>query len=345
MFVVAAVAAVLASIVIPAGSAQACATCGTPNGNGYTVQAAVTFSGDAVRGGAGTVTIGVPATCWWAPEDQVGVTPALNSTDPSTWLAWFDAMSNTTITFVPARVALGERSTWEAAVKAAQSGQKIQLYRANCATNAPKCAQTTFAGGRAIAPPPGWGNCGLTALYHFYPQGNPAPPMIDPEQLAILARDHMDITDPQVERNPQIASLGQATLVGLPTYFWVTNPVAVGGVGGTRSVTAQVGRVSATVVARTDGLSILAPGDGVMCSPGQALQAYSAGHAGGCSLTFRKASVGYAGGYPVEASTTWTATWIGTGRPTPQPIDGPVGGQATFAVPVAEAQAITTGTG
>ncbi len=65
--------------------------------------------------------------------------------------------------------------------------------------------------------------------------------------------------------------------------------------------------------------------------------------AAGCSLGFRRASVGYASGFPVEAATAWTATWAGS--------DGTVGAalpgttrQTPFNVPVAESQAVVSRT-
>jgi hypothetical protein len=128
----------------------------------------------------------------------------------------------------------------------------------------------------------------------------------------------------------------------LPTWFWVTNPAAVGGGDGERDITATLGDVSATVTAKTRGLSLSSPGGGNDCTPTQALVKYSdsASPAGACTVEFTRASVAYPKGYPLAASTDWGATWVGS--------DGLSGGLAPLArnfvanVPVAEVQNIVT---
>lgn len=335
--------AMFAALVIPAGSAQACVTCGSGGGGGgYVVQARVTFSGDAAPGGGGTVTMGVPATCWWEQYESA-------PTDPTQWEQWYeDTLKALGSGSEVAGFAfeMGDVSRWkEAAARAAATHTPLRVYYAKCLDNATCQKLAAFVGGPTKDASVGYGKpCPVPLAFNFFAPGAEPAPQVDPEQLALLARDRMVIGNPNVDRNPKVGDLGGATLVALPTYFWVTNPLAVGGVGGHRTITARVGPVFATVVATTDGLVLYAPsGDGAQCPPAQAIKAYSAGIPGGCSVTFTKASVGYPGGYPVTATTTWGATWTGTGQPAPQAIDGPVGGNATVNVPVAESQAITTG--
>ena len=335
--------------VVGVSATSACAGCSTggQTPGGYSVQAQVHFTGDAAPGGGSTISTGVPATCWWSGFDQANAefnTPSASSTDPSTWLAYYD-WTQTAIngTFTPARVTYGERSVWEAAVARAQAGEKLQLFKASCRESAPECAVTTYVGGAAVKAPVGWGNCGLPVTFSFFPVGAPPVPTVDPADLALLARDHMVIPDPQIDRNPKVGTLGGATLVALPTWFWVTDPAAVGGSAGTRTIRAEVGAVWAQVAAKTGGLTVTSPSGGTTCSPSVAATPYRTGapDASGCTVAFHAASVGYPGGYPVDATTTWEAAWTGSGSTSGQLAGLTRGSQVT--VPVAESQAIVTG--
>jgi hypothetical protein len=178
---------------------------------------------------------------------------------------------------------------------------------------------------------------------------NTPPPLIEPEALAEVARDVMVLPLPDVERNPKTAGAGLAgaTFVNLPTWFWVTDPAAVGGATGRRTIRAEVngGAVWAEVVAATQGLVITSPAGATTCPPTTATRPWSPGtnDATGCTVAFERASVGYPSGYPVTAATTWDATWTGSGG---------TGGtlpalarQTVTQVPVAESQAIVTTTG
>jgi len=176
---------------------------------------------------------------------------------------------------------------------------------------------------------------------HRFFAGATPQPLVDPEDLAQVARDYMAIPDPVAERNPKLDLTGGGTLVSLPTWFWVTNPDAVGAAtGGTRTIRAQVGPVWAEVVARTSGLSINSPAGGTSCSPDRAVRVYAPGadDSTGCTVAFDAASVRYADGYPVDLSTSWSATWTGSGG-TGGVLPG-LSRTVTTNVPVAESQAL-----
>ncbi|WP_088287931.1 hypothetical protein [Kineosporia sp. A_224] len=190
----------------------------------------------------------------------------------------------------------------------------------------------------------------LAVTHRAFAVGTPTPPpLVAPEALAEAARDVMVLPLPDVERNPKTtgAGLAGATFVNLPTWFWVTDPAAVGGATGRRTIRAEVagGAVWAEVVATTQGLVITSPAGATSCPPTTATQVWSPGtdDTSGCTVAFERASVGYANGYPVTAATTWDATWTGSGG---------TGGtlpalarQTVTQVPVAESQAIVTTTG
>ena len=325
-------------VVIPAGSAQACTTCGSDTGGtGYSVTATVHFSGDAAPGGGGGYSMSVPASCWWESWGQV---PA----DPAKWVDFYNDYvkglgSGSEVAagyFTVPRI-----EAWQAAAARAAAGEKIAVYQAHC-VDSDLCKIKAFVGGETAYDYPGM-ECPLPLLVNFFPAGAPPAPQVDPEDLARIARDNMVIDNPIVDRNPKVTAVDQATLVGLPTWFWVTNPASVGGATGTRTIRAEVGPVWAEVVATTGGLTITSPAGGRSCAPTVASTAYSPGasDAAGCTIAFSRASVGYAGGYPVDASTAWTATWTGSGGAGGQ-LDG-LARTTTVNVPVAESQALVQG--
>lgn len=330
----------VAVVAIPSGSAQACTGCGAdPTGGGFRVTASVVFSGDAAPGGGGTFSVSVPATCYWKPA----ALPA----DPADWVQWlldqqrqYSGQGSET---AGGYYMLGDQATYEQAAARALAGERITAYVATCRDNALCTDLAGFVGGPTHDASMGLGDpCPVPGAYQFFPPGAPPAPKVDPEDLAKMAQERMVIPDPQVDRNPKVGDLGEATLVTLPTWFWVTNPPAVGGATGTRTIRAEVGPVFAQVVATTDGLVITSPAGGATCAPTVATTPYSPGAAdsAGCTVSFTRASVGYANGYPVDTSTAWTATWTGSGG-----SGGTLPGLARNSqvdVPVAESQAITT---
>ncbi|WP_166353184.1 hypothetical protein [Phytoactinopolyspora limicola] len=172
------------------------------------------------------------------------------------------------------------------------------------------------------------------------------PVVVEPEELAVAAREFLHLPEPEVDRNPKAVAAGGATMVNLDTWFWVTDPDAVGGPDGERSVRASIPEfgVWAEVTATTAGLTLDSPAGGVRCEPARAIQQWSPGASdgSGCTVQFRKASVGYPGGYPVAARTEWSATWTGvdiSGTERSGDFE-PVTVTSDTTVPVAEMQTI-----
>jgi hypothetical protein len=185
----------------------------------------------------------------------------------------------------------------------------------------------------------------VTFLYKAFNVNEPVPaPRVSTEELAQAARKEMRIPAPTTERNPKIDAAGAPTLVGLPTWFWVA-PAAVGGDHGVRTITAALAGpqpLSATVTAKTDGLQLNSPAGAAHCGPERAAVKYAKNlpDTAGCTLQFTKASVGYAKGYPVTASTSWNAVWTGSDGKGGE-LDG-LTRTVVSLVPVAEVQTVVT---
>ena len=306
---------------------------GGAGSRGYAVTVTVVFSGDAAPsgGGGGSASVTVAPTCWWEP--LVGV----DADDPVAVRDFLSSMP----TDAGLRGLYGTQADWDAAVDAAAAGTPMTWYHATCPGEGSE-AYIAFTG-RTVGT---GGAAGQAALaYAAYPTAaGPPPPQVDPYELAIAARDAMDIPDPEVDRNPRSIGLG-ATFVGLPTWFWVTDPEAVGGGGGTRTIRATVGDVWAEVVATTGGLSVSSPVGAVECDPQTALVPWSPGadDDAGCTVVFTRSSAGYPRGMPLDLSTRWAATYTasdGTGGD----LEGLVR-TADDAVPVAESQALVSSAG
>ncbi len=341
-------AAVASASLLLAASAVAGARGGSGGdgtGDGYEVGIEVTFTGDGAPGGGGTYTVPIPPVCWWEPipSDIWLGDPPVDATDPQSVLEWYDiAYAGTNGTFGPARLTFPPREKFLEAIAREAAGEDLTWYRIETASgDAKPCSPHVQQG------PNGWGE--ISVSYWPWTAGDPPEPAVDPETLAIEARERMVIDEPEVDRNPKLADgLDGATFVNVGTWFWVVDPEMVGGSGGTRTIRADIvgTDVWAEVTATTDGLSIASPNGSRQCDPERALRVWvpDAADADGCTVEFTRASVAYPGGYPVTAATEWTATWEG------QEQDGTtVGGdldplrrEATVNVPVAEVQTIVT---
>jgi hypothetical protein len=338
-----AVRAVLLGLLTAALSVPAVARAGQvdpPDGHespgGYTAEVAVRFTGEAAPGGGSTRTVRVSPVCWWQPAGGP-------FTDAVAMLDWYDVVTGGLQT----RGVISEygpRRIWKEAAEAEQAGTAdTSWYRAFCKD--PDDYERYDAGdAEQMDPILGNPETFVTYYYRAFPAGAAVPPpLVTPAELARVARDVMVIPVPETDRNPKIQSAGAPTLVGLPTWFWVTDPDAVGGNAGDRDITATLGAVWATVTAKTGGLHLNSPAGGTTCDPPEALVKYRDGVSddSACTVEFARASVAYPKGYPVTASTNWQATWVGS--------DGTSGGLAPLArdftaeVPVAEVQNIVTG--
>jgi hypothetical protein len=237
----------------------------------------------------------------------------------------------------------GPRRIWKEAADAESAGTAdVSWYRAFC-QNAADLQRYDAGQSEAVDPILGIGEPFVTYYYRAFAAGAQVPaPLVSSAELARVARDVMVIPVPETNRNPKIQSPGAPTLVGLPTWFWVIDPAAVGGADGDRDITATLGDVSATVTAKTKGLALKSPGGGNDCTPKQALVEYSdsTSPASACTVEFTRASVAYPKGYPLAASTNWGATWVGSDG-----LSGELAGLArdfVANVPVAEVQNIVT---
>jgi hypothetical protein len=317
---------------------------------GYRVDVVVTFSGDGVPKGRSheSVSVSIPVLCWWtgAPGAFSDLGAMLVDYDSGALAdATYGAYGTTswspmtTVSFpdVPTVTVIATpRSAFEQAAAAAVGGARLGWYVAVCRDGATVGDYCSFAG-----------ECQGMAFRTFALGAVPVP-RVDPQDLAQAAMDYLKVPDPVVERNPKLKDLNQAAVVNLPTWFWVTNPDAVGAPTGTRTVTAAVGGVSATVVASTQGLSVSSPAGGVSCSPALSVVAWTRGaseSADACKVVFTKASVHDTSGFLVEAKAVWSATWTSTARTAAGQTSGILPGLTrvtTMRIPVAEIQTITT---
>ena len=322
------------SLLVSPGTAQAGIE-DASDGAGFGVR--VGFSGDGAPSGGGSTVVRMPASCWWTPINYMG----FQQDNPSSWVEWYDTVVRELRDHAHAAIAyfqMGPRSMYEAAA-ASPNANALDLYGIDCRDDATYCSGIlmSYAGTPQVYDP---GGCPVPVTHRFFAGATPQP-LVDPEDLAQVARDYMAIPDPVAERNPKLDIAGGSTLVSLPTWFWVTNPDAVGAAtGGTRTIRAQAGPVWAEVVARTSGLSINSPAGGTSCPPDRAVRVYAPGadDSTGCTVAFEAASVRYADGYPVDLSTSWSATWTGSGG-TGGVLPG-LSRTVTTNVPVAESQAL-----
>ncbi len=171
--------------------------------------------------------------------------------------------------------------------------------------------------------------------------GGPGAPAgglpVSPAVLAQTAVKHLALQSPLIEASPPV---GVDQLVNVPTWLWLAgpwNPV---------QATAAVPGVSVTATAfpqlvtwrMGDGSVVVCHGPGTPFGSGDNPAAPSPT----CGHTYRESSASAPGGvFKVTATITWNVTWAGGGG------NGAFGGLTTTAavqMPVAESQAIVTGT-
>lgn len=317
---------------------------GDNTGDGYEVEVNVVYSGDAAPSGGGSSTVTVKVVCYWGPFREV-VTNGPDAGDGTNmqkvkeYIDWgWNQPHEAGYGWV--RV-YGDRAKFDAA--AANPQPNAQWFSPYCSVPQTDEQAIAFAGGEGL-----WG---MALQARLFTVDNPPPANIDPEDLAIAAREVMVIDEPEIDRNPKITNgPADATFVNIPTWFWVTNPETVGSEAGTRTIRAEVegSDVWAEVTATTGGLSIASPVGARMCEPERAMLAWTPGanDDDGCTVEFSKASVAYPMGYPVTASTEWNATWEGqdqAGNAVGGTLDPLLRAAPPVNVPVAEVQAIVGG--
>lgn len=331
---------------------------GGNTGTGYEVEVQVVFSGDGAPDGGGGYTISVPALCWWEQMSYSGWAdegvPAVDGTSAEAMLEWYDAYIaslGSSSTSAGWYYSVPRREWFEQQVALEAAGTDVTFYTPQCVGNNdwPLLVELGYTdvhdGGSWLGQIP-------IVLDAWEVTVDPPAPYVDPEDLAIEAREVLEIPAPEIDRNPKITNgPAGATFVNLPTWFWVTDPQSVGGEEGELSIRAEIvgSPVWAEVTATTGGLSLASPAGSRECAPALAVQEWQPGVAdtAGCTVSFSRASVAYPGGYPVTASTFWNATWEGVDQ------DGTeVGGDldaleqsVTVNVPVAEVQSVVQGDG
>ncbi|MGQ0842983.1 MAG: hypothetical protein ACT4QF_02495 [Sporichthyaceae bacterium] len=170
----------------------------------------------------------------------------------------------------------------------------------------------------------------------WVPDVDPAQVAERVEQLARRATSRMPLPLPAPKFNPSWpSSAGPATLVAIPTWFWIDGWKPV-------SRRTQAGGVWAEVVA-TPVEATWDPGDGspvLRCvGPGSAWT--PGARESSCEHTYVRSSAGQAmNAYTARVSVTWRITWRGAGgRSGSLPL---MERQTTFPIAVAERQTVVT---
>ncbi len=306
----------------------------TPTG-GRATATDVVVSGNGLQGTPGPRRVSIPAVCWWqpalgSPNDPVAELAAFKANELQT--ATFDAYHGASWVSWLSKRSYVAATAEEFAAAAAEPAGSLSWYMAVCRDGASETDYMDFLGFAVIG-----------VRYQAFAQGHTPPAAIAPVDLAIYANSLLYLPAPAADRNPKITAAAGASLVGLPTWFWVTDPAAAGGPTGSRSVRARAGTVWAEVTASATSVTISSDAGQTTCTPRQAVTAYapSTPEASGCLLTFAKASVAHPTGWPVTVRTSWHLAWTGSGG-----TGADLGAQAhtwNTTVPVAEVQTVVTG--
>jgi len=262
-----------------------------------------------------TKSIQVPRRCWygagysgqkyyeaWGPDGTAYTSPSANGyLEPSLYEGFEEYQTETT-------------GRW---------------YAAACASHV---SREDAAAYRAAHPP-----------VYVLPGTDPPPTDegLDPQLLAEVAFEHMELPTGTIRWNPSLDGTG-ATVVNMDTFVWVENAATE------VQVTASVPGVTSTVSARMAAMTLQAPGaDERTCT--DAGTPYTAGmRESACSIEFHRSSANQ----PVKAgqmlrtatltaTATWTATWTSNLEPATYALETQTL-TTTAEVPVAEIQTIVT---
>jgi hypothetical protein len=305
--------------VAAAAPAQADTVGGGVDGGGAFAEASIVVT---VKGGGGQSygrRVSVPATCWWQPFTlSAGYgAPPVDPDDPESVQAYFDYVAP----FLSGHAAGGrlELPTGDYMadiVRRIAAGEELTFYEA-------KCVPGKNAVSEGLIPKSGtWQGVDFGVRFQAFPPGQVPDPVVPAEVLAQLAREELLFDAPEIEYNPKLANGGGASLVGVPTWFWVDNADEALAPGGRAEATATAGVEgqgpfsTATVFAENTGLTVSSPGlegGGKTCLYPLYTQAYRPGaaDANACTQPFEAASVGQGAGWPVQAETNWTVRWEG----------------------------------
>ncbi|MFI7064650.1 hypothetical protein ACIBL3_26905 [Kribbella sp. NPDC050124] len=215
-----------------------------------------------------------------------------------------------------------------------KAGKAYRWYKVECQEGVdPSLTGYTSLGGTAYGQR-------IWLAYRAFLPGQVPEPLIAVEDLAETLWDEaqQQILAPTLDRNPKMTGTNAATVVNLPTWFWVTNPGNSLADDGTLTLTASVPGtpVNMTLVARSSDVSITSVAGSNTCPVAQAKYAYGAGKsdANACTVTFDRANAGW----PVTATVTWTANWTGNDGTGPQTGTASLTRSTTINVPVVEVQ-------
>lgn len=288
----------------------------------------------------GSVPAPVPL-CWWVPTDDID-----DPHDAKKMKEWFEAYKEANRgTWVRAHFFYPSDEVFDAAVEADKQGDGVTWYkmktRSDVGTDAAAMQELIDAGcTTSRAHDNGYP---LLETATWRPYGVTPPPRIEAEVLAQYAADVLDILEPTIQWNPRITRLDGAAMVNLPTWAWVEESGSLG----ERTATASIPGLSATVVAKSGGLTISA-GDGVMspshlsCTREQALTEFTPGAdpSSACVFQFDRASHSSPGGFPVNASADWEVEWTASNGESGTLDDRTL--TATTLIRVAGSQALVT---
>jgi hypothetical protein len=332
-------------------------TSGGAGGGGAYAQASITITVSGGTGRSYSESRSVPATCWWKPfqlSEGYGA-PPVDPNDPESVERYFEYVAPFLSGHAAGgRLELPEGDYVKDIIRRVAAGEKLTFYEA-------ECVDGKNAVEEGLIPKSGtWQGVDFGVRFRAFPPGDPPGPVVPAEVLADLAREQLVFANPEVDYNPKVNG-PLATLVGLPTWFWVTNQGAALGNGpegiGSARVEATAGGdgdpfSQAIVEARNGGMTVQADGlaeSPKECTLAQIRTAYGPGaaEANACTATFERSSVGTGDGFGVTVTTKFDVSWHGT-EANGDDV-GPFGialendPETVLNVPVAESQAIVQG--
>lgn len=306
--------------------------------------------GDPISGGS--YTISVPPKCWWESIPlNFDLSGDFDADDPEQFREWYEE----TIVQMRGHAAAGyfampSFEEVERIVRLEASGTDYTWYRlgnqsgVNCADEGFTNSRGTVGSAYGAEGAGEFVNDAIPVAYQAFQAGvTPPPPLVDVGDLSERLWDEVSqqIEDPEVDRNPTIATLGGATLVNLDTWFWVTNVVGALAVDGNIHLEATIpgSPVRTTIDVDTTGVDITSPAGANSCVIEQAKVEYSPAASEGeaCRVVFERSNTGW----PVTSSIVWTGGWDGVQADgTLENGNLTVSRSATIDVPVGESQAV-----
>jgi hypothetical protein len=304
----------------------------TNGGTGFRVAVRVNITSDSGKiVQSGSRTYSVPAKCWWEPA-QMGI----DGEDTTTPEGFQKHLAENPLQghAGAGNLSLPSYEEIHRVIDASTAGKAYKWYRVQCQEGVdPSLTGYTTLGGVAFGQR-------VPLSYRAFLPGEVPEPLIAVEDLAETLWDEAQqgILAPTLDRNPKMTGTNAATVVNLPTWFWVTNPGNSLADDGTLTLTASVPGtpVNMTLIAKSSDVALSSVAGSNTCPVAQAKYAYTSGKAetGACTVTFDRANAGW----PVTATVTWTANWTGDDGTGPQAGTASLTRSTTINVPVVEVQ-------